>query len=145
MGVLQLIWLCEIMRGMLLMCQNITMRAYGARIKRYCVLCSKHIAVWIVFVITSCCFATSRLVAPVSVRLVYWVGYKHITGPRTQASSTLWVILFILFITALVPSKQTVFLWIQLRDDSMFDKSSYCGIFWRPKDIKLDDEIPILF
>ena len=27
------------------MCQNTTLRVYGARIKRYCVLCSKHIAV----------------------------------------------------------------------------------------------------
>ena len=26
------------------MCQNTTMRVYGARIKRYRVLCSKHIA-----------------------------------------------------------------------------------------------------
>ena len=34
------------------MCQNITMRAYGARTKRYCVLCSKHIAVRVFFVIT---------------------------------------------------------------------------------------------
>ena len=31
-GVLQLIWLCEIMGGMLLMWQNTTMRVYGARI-----------------------------------------------------------------------------------------------------------------
>ena len=49
MGVLQLIWLCEIMGSMLLMCQNTTMRVYGARIKIYCVLCSKHIAVRGVF------------------------------------------------------------------------------------------------
>ena len=33
----QLISLCEIMGGMLPMCQNTTMRVYGARIKRYCV------------------------------------------------------------------------------------------------------------
>ena len=32
-GVLQLIWLCETMGGMLLMCQNTTMRVYVARIK----------------------------------------------------------------------------------------------------------------
>ena len=38
MGVLQLIWLCEIMGCMLLMYQNTTMRVYGAQIKRYCVL-----------------------------------------------------------------------------------------------------------
>ena len=48
MGVLQLIWLHEIIGGMLLMCQNTTMRVYGARIKRYCVLCSKHIAYGII-------------------------------------------------------------------------------------------------
>ena len=36
------------MGGMLLMCQNTTMRVYGARIKRYWVLCSKHIAVRVV-------------------------------------------------------------------------------------------------
>ena len=47
MWVLQLSWLCEIMGGMLLMCQNTTMWVYGARIKRCCVLCSKHIAVWV--------------------------------------------------------------------------------------------------
>ena len=43
-----LIWLCETMGGMLLMCQNTTMRVYGARIKIYCVLCSKHIAIRVV-------------------------------------------------------------------------------------------------
>ena len=36
------------MGGVLLMCQNTTMRVYGARIKRYCVSCSKHIAVRVV-------------------------------------------------------------------------------------------------
>ena len=48
MRVLQLLWLGPIMRGILLICQNTTMRVYGARIKRYCVLCSKHIAVRVV-------------------------------------------------------------------------------------------------
>ena len=47
------------MGGMLLMCQNTTMRVYGARIKRYYVSCSKHIVVR-VLVITSRWFATSR-------------------------------------------------------------------------------------
>ena len=47
------------------------MRAYGARIKRYRALCSKHIAVSSSLVITSRWFVTSHLVAPVSVRLVY--------------------------------------------------------------------------
>ena len=56
------------MGSMLLMCQNTRMRIYGAQIKRYCVLCSKHIAVRVV--LSSRWFATSRLVAPVSVRLV---------------------------------------------------------------------------
>ena len=41
MAVLKQIWLFEITGGMLLMCQNTTMRVYGALIKRYCVLCSK--------------------------------------------------------------------------------------------------------
>ena len=41
MAVLKQIWLFEIIRGMLLMCQNTTMRVYGAWIKIYCVLCSK--------------------------------------------------------------------------------------------------------
>ena len=36
------------MGGMLLMCQNTTMQVYGARIKGYCVLCSKHIAIRVV-------------------------------------------------------------------------------------------------
>ena len=36
------------MGSMLLMCQNTTMRVYGARVKSYCVLCSKHIAVRVV-------------------------------------------------------------------------------------------------
>ena len=70
-GVLQLIWLCEIIGGMILMCQNTTMRIYGARIKRYRVLCSKHIAARSSLVITSCWFATSRLRVPASVRRVY--------------------------------------------------------------------------
>ena len=39
--VLKQIWLFEIIGGMLLMCQNIAMRVYGAWIKKYCVLCSK--------------------------------------------------------------------------------------------------------
>ena len=41
MAVLKQIWLLEIIRGILLMCQNTTMRVYGAWNKRYCVLCSK--------------------------------------------------------------------------------------------------------
>ena len=36
------------MGDMLLMYQNTTMRVYGAQIKRYCVLCSKHIAIQVV-------------------------------------------------------------------------------------------------
>ena len=71
MGVLQLIWLYEIIGGMILMCQNTTMRVYGARIKRYRVLCSNHIAARSSLVITSCWFATSRLRVPASVRRVY--------------------------------------------------------------------------
>ena len=78
MGVLQLIWLCEIMGGMLLMCQNTIMRVYGARIKRYCVLCSKRYSSSSSLVITSHWFATRRLVVPVSVRLVYYVRYQYI-------------------------------------------------------------------
>ena len=41
MAILQQIWLYEIIGGTLPMCQNTTMRVNGARIKRYCVLCSK--------------------------------------------------------------------------------------------------------
>ena len=41
MEVLQQIWLYEIIGGMLLMCQNTTMRVYGAWIKTYHVLCPK--------------------------------------------------------------------------------------------------------
>ena len=78
-GVLQLIRLWEIMGGMLLMCQNTTMRVCGPRIKRYCVLCLKHIAVRVV--ITSRWFATSRLVAPVSGRLVYIYSLRNNTDP----------------------------------------------------------------
>ena len=40
-GVLQQIWLNEINGGVLLMCQNTTMRVYGARIKTYHGLCKK--------------------------------------------------------------------------------------------------------
>ena len=43
MAVLKQIWLFEIIGGMLLMCQNTAMWVYGAWIKWYCVLCSKHI------------------------------------------------------------------------------------------------------
>ena len=39
------------------MCQNTTMRVYGAWIKRYRVLCSKYIAARTSLVITSCWFA----------------------------------------------------------------------------------------
>ena len=53
------------------MCQNTTMRVYGARIKRYRVLCSKHIAARSSLVITSYRFATSHLRVPASVRRVY--------------------------------------------------------------------------
>ena len=60
------------MWGMFLMCQNTSMRLYGEGIKRYCVLCLKTYSSSSSIVITSRCFATSRLVAPVSVRLVYW-------------------------------------------------------------------------
>ena len=38
---LQQIWLHEIIGGMLLMCQNTTMRAYVAWIKTYYILCPK--------------------------------------------------------------------------------------------------------
>ena len=41
MGVLQQIWLKEIIGGMLLMCQNITVLVYGAWVKMYYVLCPK--------------------------------------------------------------------------------------------------------
>ena len=40
MGILQQIWLYEIIEGMLLMCQNTTMRVYGAWITYY-ILCQK--------------------------------------------------------------------------------------------------------
>ena len=56
---------------MILMRQNTAMRVYEARIKRYRVLCSKHIAARSCLVITSCWFATSRLRVPASVRRVY--------------------------------------------------------------------------
>ena len=59
------------MGGMLLMCQNTTMRVYGARIQIYWVLCSKRYSSSSSLVITSRWFATSRLVTPVSVRLLY--------------------------------------------------------------------------
>ena len=42
MAVLQQIRPHEIIRGMLPMCQNTTMRVSGAWIQRYCVLCSKR-------------------------------------------------------------------------------------------------------
>ena len=41
MGLLQQIWLYEIIGGMLRMCQNTTMRVYGAWIKSYYILCPK--------------------------------------------------------------------------------------------------------
>ena len=41
-AVLQQIWLFEIIGGMLLMCQNTTMRVYRVWIKAYFVLCSKR-------------------------------------------------------------------------------------------------------
>ena len=41
MGVLKQIWLYEIYGGILLICQNTTMRVNGAWTKRYCGLCSK--------------------------------------------------------------------------------------------------------
>ena len=54
------------------MCQNTTMRVYGARIKRYILrFMFKTYSSSSSLVITSRWFATSRLVAPVSVRLVY--------------------------------------------------------------------------
>ena len=40
-AVLKQIWLIEIIGGMLLMCQNTTIRVYGEWIKKYCALCSK--------------------------------------------------------------------------------------------------------
>ena len=45
-AVLQQIWLYEIIGGMLPMWQNTTMRVNGARIKRYCVSCSKTYNTW---------------------------------------------------------------------------------------------------
>ena len=41
MGVLQQIWLYEIIGGMLLVCHNTTMRVYGAWIKTYYIFCPK--------------------------------------------------------------------------------------------------------
>ena len=87
MGVLQLIWICKTMGSTLLMCQNTTMRVYGAQIKIYCVQnMFKTYSSSSSLVITSRWFATSRLVAPVSVRLVYCnntivnIRYKCVWG-----------------------------------------------------------------
>ena len=74
MGLLQQIWLCKIIGGMLLMCQNTTMWVYRARIKRYCVLCSETYSSSCTLVIASHWFATSWLGVPASVRLVYWIS-----------------------------------------------------------------------
>ena len=40
------------------------MWVHGARIKRYCVLCSKTYSTWSSLVITSCCFTTGQLGVP---------------------------------------------------------------------------------
>ena len=61
------------MGGMLLMCQNTTVRVYGTRIKRLCFM-FKTYSSSSSLVITSRWFATSRLRAPVSVRLVYYLS-----------------------------------------------------------------------
>ena len=64
-----------------LMCQNTIMRVYGARIKRYCVLCSKTYSSSSSVVITSHWFATSRQGAPASVRLVYSIWRIIVNRP----------------------------------------------------------------
>ena len=66
------------------MCPNTTMWVYGAQIKWYRVLCSKHIAARSSLVITSCWFTTSRLRVPASVRRVYWFS----TGDRVGLTGT---------------------------------------------------------
>ena len=70
MGVLQQIWLYEIIGGMLLMCLNTTMRVYGAWIKTYYVLSKTY---------TMChnqaLVRDKPLGAPVSVRMIYL--YPH--------------------------------------------------------------------
>ena len=95
MGVL-LIRLCGIMGGMLLMCQNTTMRVYGARIKRYCVLMFKTYSSSSSLVITSRWFATSPLRAPVSVRLVFWLNMlpkERYGNDHSSSSSFYWIAL----------------------------------------------------
>ena len=85
---LQLIWLWEIIGGMLLMCQNATMRVYGARIKIYCILCSKTYSSSRSLVIISRWFATSRLGAPASVRQVYCFDKS---SSRTATGGWIWL------------------------------------------------------
>ena len=60
MGVLQQIWLYEILGGMLLICQNTTMRVYGAWIRKYYALCYKKNGT---FSCLFCSAAGSRLTA----------------------------------------------------------------------------------
>ena len=81
------------MGGMLLMCQNITMRAYGARIKRYILrFMFKTYSSSSSLVITSRWFATSRLVLPVSVRLVYSLWNKDVFLYTTRVIAILLVL-----------------------------------------------------
>ena len=83
-GLLWQIRLDKIYCEILLICQNTTMRVYGAWIKRYCVSCSKTYSSSNGLLITSRWFTTSRLGAPASVRLVYIVttvtGLNYATG-----------------------------------------------------------------
>ena len=70
MGVLQQIWLYEIIGGMLLMCQNTTMQVYEAWIKTYYVYVQKHIVA-----LENChnppLVRDKPLGVPASVKLVY--------------------------------------------------------------------------
>ena len=75
MGVLQQIWLYKIIAGVLLMCQNTTMRVYyGAWIKTYYVYVQKHIAALEMChnqpLVRNIC--ETGLFANVSVYSIYW-------------------------------------------------------------------------
>ena len=71
-GSIKIIWLIEIIGGMLLMCQNTTMQVYGAWIKRYCVYVKKHLTPCTV-VITSLLVPNKLLRVPASVKRAFWL------------------------------------------------------------------------
>ena len=119
---------------MLLMCQNTTMRVYGALIKRYWVLCSKTHDSSNSLVITSRWFATSRLGASASLRVV--IGVTQMVLFCCSHHTALWCMMTssdcnIFYITGPLWGESTGHHWIPITEAS--DSELRCFLWSAPE------------